>query len=148
MGGTAPGCSQQSKMRTLFPEAKKVGLAKRSAVKSEPAREPIFPGRCGPSWWTEYSGPKGYSDISVTLYAKPGQVGAPLAEPLFGAVHRQSNGARVRMTPAGSIGPTVVSAYRNVFISSNSTDGSLSVAGQLRLHRAIEAALDALHGLR
>ena len=93
--------------------------------------------------------------MRVALYATSHDVGAALAEPAYGPVQVLSNGSRVRTSgpTAGSVdgdpssNTGVVSAYRNLFISSVSislTKTPVSVAAQLRLHRAIEMAFRSL----
>lgn len=141
--GRALGCSQLNKMASVFPAAKRVGFIQRNAVKRVGARAPIWPGWCGrTSWWTTYTARKGSVEIQVALYATSRDVGAALAEPAYGPVQVLSNGSRVRTNgPAG-----VVSAYRNLFISSGSLsfDEPVPIAAQLRLHRAIEQAFRSL----
>jgi hypothetical protein len=142
------GCSQLAKIRSVFPAANTVGFISRNAVKREPAREPIWPGWCGRTfWWTTYTRrDTGTLDVSVALYATSHDVGAALIEPLYGPVHVESNGARVRTYPAAT-NAGAVSAYRNLFISSVSIDTpekTVPVAAQLRLHRAIETRFRSL----
>lgn len=143
----AAGCSQLNKMASLFPSAKRVGFSKRDAVKRDRAREPIWPGWCGRRyWWTTYTTRQGYVDVAVSLYATQHDVGAALHEPVypaFGSVQVNSNGSRVR-TSRSSTNMGVVSAYRNLFISSGSIE-LVPIAAQLRIHRAIESAFRALH---
>jgi hypothetical protein len=155
----ATGCSQLDKMASVFPSAKRVGFIKRDAVKREHARDPIWPGWCGRRyWWTTYTARKTSVDVSVALYASAHDVGAALAEPAYpayGLVQVQSNGSRVRaMGPAlGSVNGApssdigVVSAYRNLFVSSLSISTRktpVPIAAQLRIHRAIETAFRSL----
>jgi hypothetical protein len=155
-GGGALGCSQLGKIATLFPTAKAVGFTTRDAVKRAAARQPIWPGWCGRmSFWTTYVGLTGSVDVRVTLYATPHDVEAALGEPAYGPVWTQPNGSRVRGSgpdavsvngaPATHTG--VVSAYRNLFVSSTSislTDEPVSIPVQLRLHRAIQKAFRSL----
>ncbi len=150
------GCSQLTKMASLFPAAKTVGFISRHAVKREAARQPIWKGWCGRRLtWTTYRGRTGSVDISVSLYATSHDVEAALAEPAYGPVSAQPNGSRVRANgpSAGSVNGApststgLVSAYRNLFISSTSislTSAPVSIPAQLRLHRAIEKAFRTL----
>ena len=149
----AAGCSQLNKMPTLFPSATTVGFVKRATVKGTPARSPIWPGWCGRrSWWTTYTTSSGSSVIRVALYASAHDVGAALAEPAFGPVRVQPNGARVRSSTSPvdvngvpSMQAGAASAYRNLFISSVSISTKpVPVAAQLRIHRAIQTAFRSL----
>ena len=145
------GCSRLNKVPSIFPGATKVGFVKRSVIAPLGARQPIWPGWCGrTSWWTTYAGPKGSVDVRVALYATPHDVEAALAEPAYGPVQAQSNGARIRTTTRAtgtSTTPGVVSAYRNLFVSSSSGYGSarrVPIVVQWRIHHAIHTAYDAL----
>jgi len=89
-------------------------------------------------------------DVGVALYATAHDVDAALAEPALGAVQVQANGARMRHTSRAtgtSTTPGVVSAYRNLFVSSYSgyePGGKVPIAVQWRIHRAIHKAFNAL----
>ena len=120
-------CAQLSTLKSVFPTAKSIGFLVRRQIRPQGARAPIWPGRCG-AFWTTYEGTGASIDVSVTLYATSHDVLAALAEPLYGSVQVLPNGARVR-----TIGPVhtsvngtrgsdtgVVSAFRNLFISSTS----------------------------
>jgi hypothetical protein len=146
---TAPACVQLRKLRSVFPAATTVGLTWRSAIKIQPARAPVFAGRCG-AFWTTYKGPDGKTvDVEVTLYKTAKSVSAPLAEPMMGGVHVLPNGARVRTSgpDPGSVNGTpssstsAASAFRRIFIESVSISTSLKplrISGHLRIHRLIE----------
>jgi hypothetical protein len=145
------GCSKLNKLPSLFPAAKTVGFAKRSDITRSAGRQPIWPGWCSKRIWaTSYSGPKGLADVRVSLYATGHDVDAALAEPAYGPVQLQSNGARMRTTSRTtetSSTPGVVSAYRNLFISSYSgyePGPRVPIVVQWRIHRAIEQAFSAL----
>ena len=144
-------CGQLSRLKGLFPSAKNIGFRVRRQIRPQGARAPIWPGRCG-AFWTTYEGNRASIDVSVTLYATPHDVLAALAEPAFGAVRVLANGARVRTngpaaisvnyTPGSST--SVVSAFRNLFISSTSISTGpppVPVAAQLRIHGHIYAAV-------
>lgn len=144
------GCMQPSKLASLFPSARTAGFEGRSHIQVQPARDPIYPGRCS-AFWTTYSVHRGESvDVIVTLYKRAKDLSAPLAEAMIGPVHRASNGARYRTgAGTGSVNGTpskdidVESAYRKIFISgvSISTAGTpVPIRAQLRLHRLIENA--------
>lgn len=149
-GGT--GCSQLNKIPNVFPAAKTVGFVKRAAITPSAGRQPLWPGWCRHRWSrTIYTGPQGSVEVGVALYATAHDVNAALAEPAYGAVQVQANGARMRHTSRAtdtSTIPGVVSAYRNVFISSNSgyEPGSrrVPIVVQWRIHRAIEATFSSL----
>ena len=152
---TAIGCMLLGNLKSVFPAANAVGFTERLQIKVEPARQPVWPGRCG-AFWTTYSGVGKNVDVAVTLYQTSKDVGAALAEPLAGTVRVLPNGARVRTEgpSAGSVGRTpsssigAVSAYRNLFISSTSVSTSttpVSDTVQLRIHRLIENAFARLH---
>jgi len=145
------GCSQLDKLPSIFPAAKTVGFVKQSVITRSAGRHPIWPGWCRRrSWSTSYSGPKGSVDVRVSLYATAHDVDAALAEPAYGAVQVQANGARMRTTSRAtdtSTTPGVASAYRNLFISSYSGYGPgprVPIVVQWRIHRAIEEAFSAL----
>ena len=93
---------------------------------------------------------EGFGRGSGALYATAHDVDAALAEPAYGPVQLQSNGARIRTTSRAtetSTTPGVVSAYRNLFISSYSgykPGPRVPIVVQWRIHRAIEAAFSAL----
>jgi len=138
------GCTQLSQLKGVFPRANAVGFRGRLAISKRHARWPIFPGRCGGLGTTYYlrykrSGPE--MEIGVTLYKTAGDLAAPLAEPAYAGVYTERNGARVRIgVTASEIG--IVSAYRQIFISSDSfsVGKTVPIAEQLRVHRKIEAA--------
>jgi hypothetical protein len=150
------GCARVSQIKSLFPRASAAGFRARGRIGFQRHERVPFPGDCGVFGTTYYlrskaSGPK--VEISVTLYENAGDLAAPLAEPAYGPVHRQRNGARVRTiatrtsingVPAHMTG--AVSAYRDIFISSDDYTVAKAVptAVQLRVHRQIEAALRAL----
>jgi hypothetical protein len=145
------GCSQLDKMASVFPRASTVRFVKRTEIKRSAARQPIWPGWCGrTSWSTTYTGPKGSVEVRVALYATSDDVEAALAEPAYGPVQVQSNGARIRTTTRAtetSTTPGVVSAYRNLFISSYSGYGPgprVPIVVQWRIHHAIAVAFSAL----
>jgi hypothetical protein len=144
------GCSQFNKLPGIFPAATKVGFVKRSLVAPLAARQPIWPGWCRrASWTTTYTGPKGSVELRVALYATPHDVEAALAEPAYGPVQVQANGARMRTTSRAtdtSTTPGVVSGYRNLFISSTGygSERRVPIVVQWRVHRAIEKAFSAL----
>jgi len=145
------GCSQLDKLPSIFPAAKSVGFVKRSAIAHSAGRHPIWPGWCRHRWWsTTYTGPKGSVGVEVALYATPRDVEAALAEPAYGAVQMQANGARMRHSSRAtdtSTNPGVASAYRNLFISSSSgydPGPRVPIVVQWRIHRAIEEAFSAL----
>ena len=145
------GCSQFNNVSSLFPTAKAVGFTKRSVTAPSAARQPIWEGWCRRTWWrTTYTGPKGSVEVGVALYATAQDVDAALAEPAFGAVHEQANGARMRHTSRAIDTSTmsgVVSAYRNLFTSSSSGYGAprrVPIVVQWRIHRAIHKAFNAL----
>ena len=153
--GTAIGCTQLGKLKSVFPTAKEVGFVERLQIKVEAARQPVWPGRCG-AFWTTYTGDGRTVDVAVTLYKTSNDVGAALAEPRLGAVHVLSNGARVRTggPSPGSVGGTAasstgaVSAFRNLFVDSTSISPSMTsvpVSGQLRIHRLIDNTFARLH---
>jgi len=137
------GCCRFSQLKGVFPRASAVGFRGRQAIGKRRARSPIFPGRCGAFGTTYYlryktGGPE--MEVSVTLYKAAGDLAAPLAEPAYAGVYTQPNGARVRIGVTGD-GVGVVSAYRRIFISSDSYSvAKVSIAEQLRVHRKIEAA--------
>jgi len=144
------GCAQLGKLKSVFPAARAAGLTERLPVKVEPARQPVWPGRCG-AFWTTYRGDGRTVDVDVTLYKTPHDVSAALAEPMFGATHILANGARIRTLGPSAPGvagfagtsTSVVSAFRNLFISSLSISTSMrpvSISAQLRMHRLIENA--------
>ena len=150
----ATRCAQLSRLKSVFPSARSIGFLDRHRIRVQEARAPIWSGRCG-AFWTTYEGMGASIDLSITLYATPHDVLAPLAEPLVGTVRVLPNGARVRThgpdptsvnnTP-GSV-TWVLSAYRNVFISSNSTSVGpppVTVARQLSIHRRLYAAARSL----
>ena len=150
------GCAQLSQIKSLFPRASAVGFRGRGPIRFQRHARVPFPGECGVFGTTYYlrstsSGPK--VEIGVTLYKNAADLAAPLAEPAYGPVHRQRNGARVRTiasrtsingAPAHMTG--AVSAYRDIFVSSDdySVAKPVPAAVQLRVHRQIEAALRAL----
>jgi hypothetical protein len=153
-------CTELSRLKSVFPSAKSIGFRVRRQIRSQGARAPIWPGRCG-AFWTTYEGNGAPTDVTVTLYATAHNVLAALAEPLYGAVQVLPNGARVRTSgpapvnvngaPGSSTG--VVSAFRNLFISSGSIDVSTSadptatpvpIAVQLHIHRRMYAAARSL----
>jgi hypothetical protein len=145
------GCSQLNKMPSLFPAAKTVGFTKRSVITRSAGRQPIWPGWCSKRiWGTSYSGPKGLVEVRVSLYATAHDVDAALAEPAYGAVQVQANGARMRTTSRATETtqyPGVASAYRNLFISSYSgyePGPRVPIVVQWRIHRAIEKTFSAL----
>jgi hypothetical protein len=151
--GSAPaGCSQLNKLPSLFPAAKTVGFTKRSVITRWAGRQPIWAGWCQHRWWrATYSGTHGSVDVGIALYATAHGVIAALAEPAYGAVQVQPNGARMRHTSRATdtgTTPGVVSAYRNLFVSSYSgyEPGSrrVPIAVQWRIHRAIDTAFRAL----
>jgi hypothetical protein len=153
--GTAIGCMQLSNLKSVFPAGRVVGFTERLQIKVEPARQPVWPGRCG-AFWTTYRGDGKTVDVAVTLYETSKDEGAALAEPRMGAVHALSTGARVRTRgpSSGSVGGTtasstgVVSAFRNLFIVSTSISTSMTpvlVSVQLRIHRLIENTFARLH---
>ena len=145
-------------MLSVFPAAKKVSFTERDSLKRERPRVANLASlACGHvQWWTTYRARKASVDVSVTLYATRRGIDAALAEGGNAPVTRvQANGARVRETavpvgvngaPAGETGAT--STYRNLFIESTSIAISptrpIPIATQLRIHRAIEAAFNAL----
>jgi hypothetical protein len=128
---TAIGCVQPGNLKSVFPAANAVGFTDRLQIKVEPARQPVWPGRCG-AFWTTYRGDGENVDVAVTLYKTSKDVGAALAEPLASLVRVLPNGAGVRTegpsvgsvagTPSSSTG--AVSAFRNLFISSTSISTS------------------------
>ena len=153
--GSRP-CSQRESVKTVFPPAKQVGFNKRSSVRFQEARAPVWPGRCV-GWWTEYEHrangvQSDYVDVGVTLYKTPSQALVALREPAFGPVRVLSNGAKVRTATDGG---SVASVMRNVMISSTSshlpvdTGGVPDFAGgpdvpasvQMKLHRSVHAAV-------
>ena len=146
----AKSCAQLGRLKTVLPEATSVGFRLRRTISRQGARAPIWPGRCG-AFWTTYEDNGAAVDVSITLYETPRALAAPLAEPAYGPIRVLPNGARIRTIgpvvigvdsePAGQTG--VVSAYRNIFISSTSISlrkTPVPIAAQLRLHRAIEIA--------
>lgn len=149
-------CSQLNEIASIFPVAKRVGFIKRDAIKRERARGIIWPGWCGRrSWWTTYTARTADVDVSVALYASAHDVGAALAECACGPVQVQLDGSRVRMLGPVAVyvngvsasNTVVISAYRNLFISSTSISTAktaVPVAAQLRIHRAIEGAFRSL----
>jgi hypothetical protein len=143
-------CAQLSGLKSVLPGAMTVGFRVRREIRPQAARAPIWPGRCG-AFWTTYEGNGAFVDVSVNLYQTWRAVAVPLAEPGYGAIRMLTNGARVRTigpvaasmnsAPASQTG--VVSAYRNIFISSTSISLAktpVPIAAQLRIHRAIETA--------
>ena len=143
-------CMQPSTLKGTFPTAGTAGFARRSHIKGQAARAPIYPGRCSAFWATYSVRPGETVDVSVTLYKSAKNLSAPLAEATIGPVHRLSNGARVRtgkgsgsVNGAPSKNTYVDSAYRKIFITgtSISTAGTpVPISAQLRLHRLIENA--------
>lgn len=145
----APGCMPLGKLKRVFPAATVVGFTGRSRIKTEEARDPVFPGRCG-AFWTTYTGRHGKTvDVGITLYKTAKETSAPLAEAFPARVHAAANGARVRTigptrvyvngTPASETGAD--SAFRRLFISSESISTSMSPVRnpvQLRIHRRLE----------
>ncbi len=149
--GRPTGCSQLNKLPSTFPAAKTVGFVKRSVITPSDGRQPIWPGWCRHRWWrATYTGPKGSVQVQVALYATSHDVEAALAEPLYGPVRVQANGARMRTTSRGTETtdhPGVASAYRNLFISSYSgyePGPRVPIVVQWRFHHAIEVAFSAL----
>lgn len=144
------GCSQLNKVPSIFPAATKVGFVKRSVIGRSAGRQPIWPGWCRRTWWrTTYTGPQGSVEVGIALYATAHDVEAALAEPAYGPVQVQANGARMRTTSRAtdtSPTPGVVSAYRNLFISSTGygSERRVPIVVQWRIHRAIEQAFSAL----
>src|SRR5689334_16447925 len=96
---------------------RRVRLRSRVDHGRQPRRQPFYPGFCG-QWWTQYRGPAGYVDVSITIYRTSRQVDAPLREPAYLSLRVLGNGARVRSASDGS---GVVSGMRNVFVSSVSS---------------------------
>lgn len=96
---------------------RRVRLRSRVDRGRQPRRQPFYPGFCG-QWWTQYRGPAGYVDVSITIYRTSRQVDAPLREPAYLSLRVLGNGARVRSASDGS---GVVSGMRNVFVSSVSS---------------------------
>jgi hypothetical protein len=147
----APGCVELGKLKAVFPAARAVGFTQRHQIMVQKARAPVFPGRCG-AFWTTYKGDHGKTtDVIVTLYKASKDVGAALTEsPYLGAIHRLSNGARVRTGSShGSVNGTpssstdALSAFRKLFIESTSISASMTPVAnsvQLRIHRQIENA--------
>ena len=150
------GCAQLAQLEKVFPIAKAAGFTGRLQIRTQYPREPVSPGRCG-GFWTTYKGAGSTVDVELTLYRSSKDVGAALAEPLYGRVHVLPNGARVRIlgpSPVsvnGMAGASTgaVSAFRDLFIGSISISTSMKpvpVMVQLRIHRLIEnAALERLH---
>ena len=141
------GCSQLNEIPSVFPAPTAVGFVERTDIRRGAGRHPYFPGWCSRRiLWTTYTGPKGSVDVRVSLYATARAVDAALAEPAYGAVQVQSNGARMRhssrATETSTI-PGVASAYRNLFISSGS-ESRVPIVVQWRIHHAIEVAFSAL----
>lgn len=146
---TAPPCKQLGELKRVFPAANAVGFTRRSGIKTQQARAPVFPGRCG-AFWTTYTSPNGEGmDVGVTLYKTATDVSAPLAEPAAGVMHVLLNGARVRYSGPDPLGVNgtpasetfAASAFRRLFISSISISTSMRpvpISEQLRLHRRIE----------
>ena len=74
------GCGPLGRLESVFPAPNAAGFTARSRIKIQPARDPVWPGRCG-AFWTTYTGPHGKNvDVAVTLYQASKNVGAPLAE--------------------------------------------------------------------
>ena len=149
-------CSQRDAIRTVFPGAKVVGFSRRSSVRFQEARSPIWPGRCV-GWWTEYEHRANgaqidYVDVGVTLYATHKQALVALREPAYGDFRVLASGAVVRV---GSDGGGVASVMRNVFVSSSSSHLPVDAGGipdfaggpdvpasvQMKIHRSIHAAV-------
>lgn len=152
----AGACSQRDSVKTVFPAAKQVGFSRRSSVRFQEARAPVWPGRCV-GWWTEYEHLANgvqvdYVDVGVTLYKTPKQALVALREPAFGPVRVLSNGAKVR---TASDGGSIASVMRNVMVSSTSSHLPVDAGGvpdfaggpdvpasvQMKLHRSIHAAV-------
>jgi hypothetical protein len=147
----ASGCGSLDALKTAFPEATEVGFTKRQPIRLQPARAPVWPGRCV-GWWTTYRQGSPGVDVSLTLYKTHEQAVAALSEAAYGPVESLANGALVRKhrgpaavngVPKRSVG--LVSVYRNVFSSSLSiADKPISLAAQLALHRRIDEGVLAL----
>jgi hypothetical protein len=153
---SASGCVRVGALNTVFPGAATVGFTARGPIQHQPARAPVWPGRCA-AWWTTYSGTGLSSDVSVTLYKTRRQALVALAEPAFGPARIFPNGAHVRTlvtTPiingvrSGETG-FVASVYRNVFISSTllcsppACKGANAIRAQMGIHSRIYAAVRA-----
>ena len=153
-------CLQRQSVKSVFPAATRVGFSKRSSVKVQGARAPIWPGRCV-GWWTEYEHRANgvqvdYVDVVVTLYKTHRQALVALHEPAFGPARVLPNGASVRVA---SDGGSVASVIRNVMVSSTSSHlpvdahgipdfaGGPDVPGsvQTKIHRAVHTAVLRLH---
>lgn len=80
---------------------RRVRLRSRVDRGRQPRRQPFYPGFCG-QWWTQYRGPAGYVDVSITIYRTSRQVDAPLREPAYLSLRLLGNGARVRSASDGS----------------------------------------------
>jgi hypothetical protein len=149
-------CAQRQAVKAVFPTAKQVGFTTRSSVRFQEARGIVWPGRCV-GWWVEYEHRANgvqvdYVDVGITLYMTPKQARAALSEGDMGPVHVQPDGARVRIA---SDGGSVVSAIRNVMVTSTSSelppDGNgipdyaggpdLPVSVLMKIHRRIHAAV-------
>jgi hypothetical protein len=156
-GLTSTNCEHLRLLKNVFPRATVVRFQLRRRIAPRSARGPIWPGRCG-AFGTTYLGYRGTGasvDVSVTLYKTRGDLTAPLAEPAYGPVQRPPNGGRVRtggplpVSVNGAPGTEtgVVSAYRNIFISSVSISLArtpVPISAQLRIHHRIKAAFRAL----
>ena len=152
-GATHRGCALGTVVGSLFPKAGGVGFGLRKRIDHgrQPRRAPFYPGYCG-QWWTQYSGPGGYVDVSITIYRTSRQVDAPLGEPAYRSLQVLGSGARVRVAADGS---GVVSGMRNVFVSSVSSflpadvNGVPNFAGgpdlpvgiHMRIHRLVHQAV-------
>jgi len=150
---TDRGCALGTVVGSLFPKAGRVGFGLRSRIDHgrQPRRQPFSPGFCG-QWWTQYHGPAGYVDVSITIYRTSRQVDAPLREPAYLPLQVLGSGARVRVASDGS---GVVSGMRNVFVSSVSSflpadiNGVPNFAGgpdlpvgvHMRIHRLVHQAV-------
>ena len=146
-------CAQLQELKRAFPTASAVGFTRRAAVSPAALREPIWPGTCGRRrWLTSYSRDSGHVEVTLTPYDTHKRALVALAEPAYGSTEHLADGALVRKS-SGQVGVDgvmklstgVASVYRNVFISSLSiADTPISVAAQLRLHRATHARVLAL----
>ena len=147
-------CAQPATIKAVFPTAKALGFSRRGPTTFQPARAPVWPGRCL-GWWVEYQrlGPAGvqsYADVGVTLYRTHAQALTALSEPLDVPTRTLPDGARVRVA---SDRAWVLSVIANVLISSTSsflpTDKNgipdfngrpdLSLAVLMKIHSAIHA---------
>jgi hypothetical protein len=153
------GCGQFNTLRGVFPTAWAIVFDSRTAVRRIALRDSLGPGRCA-TWQASYRYRNIALHVSLSLYRTQKQARFALTNSAYGPVKRLANGALMRTdySVAWVYGAKkrvrkrarlVVSLYRNVLISSESSAWPISLADkvslakQLRLHLRMDAAVRA-----